>query len=108
MADPAPEGVYRISAILTSAGDGAMESFSTLDEMPAVMRARCVRALDSSDTATVLIADAGGRRFLERQAVRPPQAQPAPGAHRFPWRLAAEIIFVGAAGLALWALATLR
>jgi len=105
-----PHGVYKLSSILTSTRAGGTESFETLDDMPAVMRAECVRALESNQTATVLIADAAGRDYLHRMMARQTQAKQPPetGLRRFPWRLAAEILFVGAAGLALWILATLR
>ena len=104
-------GVYKLSTILTSTHEGGTESFETLDDMPAVMRAECVRALESNQTATVLIADAAGRDYLQRMMRRKCEAKrrPAPTPlQRFPWRLAAEILFVGGASLALWILATLR
>jgi len=108
--DPKPDGVYKLSSILTSTLAGGTESFETLDDMPAVMRAECVRALESNQTATVLIADAAGRDYLHRMMLREAAAKvsPAPAFRRFPWRLAAELLFVGGAGLALWTLATLR
>lgn len=110
MSEPRQAGVYKLSSILTCTRAGGTESFETLDDMPPVMRAECVRALESNQTATVLIADAAGREYLERMMVREAAAKKAPEAasRRFPWRLAAEIVFVGAAGLALWVLATLR
>jgi len=108
--DDSPNGVYKLSTILTATREGGTESFETLDDMPAVMRAECVRALESEQTATVLIADAAGRDYLHRMMVREAEAKrpPAIALRSFPWRLAAEILFVGGAGLALWILATLR
>jgi hypothetical protein len=108
--DQNPNGVYKLSSILASTVDGGTESFESLDDMPAVMRAECVRALESNQTATVLIADAAGRDYLQRMIVQEAaDKHPSSDAlRRFPWRLAAEILFVGSAGLALWVLATLR
>jgi len=105
-----PAGVYKLSSILASTRTGGTECFETLDDMPSVMRAECVRALGSNQTATVLIADAAGREYLQTTMVREAAVKrpPATGLQRFPWRLAAEILFVGGAGLALWILATLR
>lgn len=110
MPEQQPAGVYKLSSILTSTRAGGTESFETLDDMPSVMRAECVRALGSNETATVLIADAAGREYLQRMMVREASAKRAPATalRQFPWRLAAEILFVGGAGLALWVLATLR
>jgi hypothetical protein len=108
--DDSAGGVYKLSSILTSTREGGTESFETLDDMPAVMRAECVRALESDQTATVLIADAAGRDYLHRMMAREAEAKrlPATTQRRFPWRLAAEILSVGGAGLALWILSTLR
>jgi hypothetical protein len=110
VSEPREAGVYKLSTILTSTRAGGTESFETLDDMPAVMRAECVRALESNQTATVLIADAAGREYLQRTMARETAAKKSPDTalRRFPWRLAAEIVFVGSAGLALWILATLR
>lgn len=111
MPDQPPAVIYKLSSIFASTRANGTESFDSLDDMPPVMRAECVRALESDKSATVLIADAAGRAYLERLLARQPaQAPPAqPDApRRFPWRLAVEIVFAGAAGLALWLLATLR
>jgi hypothetical protein len=110
VSEPREDGVYKLSAILTCTRAGGTETFESLDDMPAVMRAECVRALESNQTATVLIADAAGREYLQRMMVRETGVKRAPDStsRRFPWRLAAEILFVGGAGLALWVLATLR
>ena len=70
MADEQQTGVYKLSSILAATRAGGAESFETLDDMPAVMRAECVRALEGNQTATVLIADAAGRAYLQRTMVR--------------------------------------
>ncbi len=105
-----PGGIYRLSSILASTRTGGTECFESLDDMPAVMRAECVRALESSQAATVVIADSAGREFLEGLAVRPapPKRAPVPPSHRLPRQLALEIILVGGAALALWLLASWR
>ena len=110
MSEHQRDGVYKLSSILTSTHGGGTECFESLDDMPAVMRAECVRALESNETATVLIADAAGREYLQRMMLRKEAAKrsPATALGRLSWRLAVEILFVGGAGLALWVLATLR
>jgi hypothetical protein len=102
VADRQQSGVYKLSSILTATRAGGTECFETLDDMPAVMRAECVRAMESND--------ASGREYLQRMMVRQTASKrpPVNALRRFPWRLAAEILFVGGAGLALWILATLR
>ena len=50
---------WHLSVVLTSTKEGT-EVFDTLDDMPAVLRARCVQALDSKECQTVVIADEAG------------------------------------------------
>ncbi|MBI5281068.1 MAG: hypothetical protein HY858_05245 [Candidatus Solibacter usitatus] len=111
MSESDESGQWRMSAILTVTRDGT-ESFETLDQMPQVLRARCVKALQGDESATLVIADQEGRAFVQRQLERRAgggSETPAPGpASSYPWRLALEIALVGCAGLALWLLATLR
>jgi hypothetical protein len=111
-------GVYKHYTILTATREGT-ETFENVDEMPAVLRATCMKVLDGNDTATLIIAD---QRGLEawRAAQQARLAQPAPAAgkpprgalrlrirvsQRIPWRLALELIGCGAAALAIWLLA---
>ncbi|MBI5083526.1 MAG: hypothetical protein HZB13_02875 [Acidobacteria bacterium] len=111
MSEAKESGQWKMSAILTVTQDGT-ESFESLDQMPKVLRARCVKALQGDESATLVIADEAGRAFVQRQAERKPAGDPetpAPRpAGRYPWRLVLEIALVGGAGLALWLLATLR
>lgn len=106
----------RFSVILTGTRDG-VEVFDTLDEMPAVLRATCVKALEGDKTATMVIADRAGQEAVKRsiQAMRPrsskrPQsrASSSPPSSRWPWRLAAELLVCAAVGLAVWLAATMR
>ena len=95
---------WQFSTVMTSTRDG-VELFDTLDDMPAVMRARCVRALHSNEAATVLIADSAGRAYLRRilSEQNAAEAQEAvQTARQNSARLAAELVLCGAAGLALW------
>lgn len=110
MPDEQRIGVYKLYSILTSTRASGTETFETLDAMPAVIRAECVRALESNQTATVLIADAAGREYLQTMLAHEAVAQRprAAASRRFPWRLTAEILFVAGAGLAIWILAILR
>lgn len=118
-------GVYRHHTILTATREGT-ETFKTVDEMPAVLRATCLKVLDGRDTATLIIADQRGLdawRAAQEQARLAEEAPPAkqeqragwrfrlslPARIKIPervsWRLVAELLFCGAAGLAIWLLA---
>lgn len=106
---------WHLSVVMTATRDG-VEVFDTLDDMPPVLRARCVKALDSKESQTVVIADEAGREYLrrlvaQRDAEDPPKAASPrrPGRTRAQQiRLAAEIAVCGAIGLTLWLLATMR
>lgn len=104
MKNPKEPDTWQFSTVMTSTRDG-IEIFDTLDDMPAVMRARCVRALHSNDAATVLIADSAGRDYLRRiiSEQNAAEAQEAvQTARRHSARVAAEVVLCAAAGLALW------
>ncbi|WP_321477861.1 hypothetical protein [uncultured Paludibaculum sp.] len=104
---------WHLSVVLTSTRDGT-EVFDTLDDMPTVLRAQCVRALDSKESQTVVIADEAGREYLRRiveereSAVKAEAPAPPKPGRVYSLRLAAEIAVCGAIGLTLWLLATLR
>ncbi|MGJ5816900.1 hypothetical protein [Paludibaculum fermentans] len=104
---------WHLSVVLTSTREGT-EVFDTLDDMPAVLRARCVRALDSKDCQTVVIADEAGRDYLrriieEREQAKQQEIAAKPVVKRaYSVRLAVEIAVCGAIGFALWLLATVR
>lgn len=71
-------GRWRFTTILTSTRRGT-ELYTTLDDMPAVLRARCVQALQSDEAASVMIADAAGHAcapalFGDAEALPPPAA----------------------------------
>lgn len=118
MSDRKRTGMERFSVILTGTRDG-VELFDTLDEMPAVLRATCVKALEGEQTATMVIADRAGQEAVKRslKAIRsrgpkrshphPSSASPLPATH-WPWRLAAELLICAAVGLAVWLAATMR
>lgn len=111
-------GVYKHYTILTATREGT-ETFENVDEMPAVLRATCMKVLDGKDTATLIIADQRGlEAWRAAQQTRLTQDAPAASTQqrgalrlrirvskRIPWRLALELICCGAAGLAIWLLA---
>lgn len=66
-------GCYRFTSILATTRRG-WERYDNLDEMPPVLRARCLQALASPNSGTVLIA---GRS-------RPEPEEPPPGAASAP------------------------
>lgn len=64
-------GCYRFTSILATTRRG-WERYDNLDEMPPVLRARCLQALASPQSGTVLIAG--------RSRPDPPEAAPATAA----------------------------
>lgn len=68
-------GCYRFTSILATTRRG-WECFESLDEMPPVLRARCLRALESRNSGTVLIA---GRSRPEPEETPPETASAAQG-----------------------------
>jgi len=105
---PRISGTWRFSTIMSTTKDRT-EFFDTLDDMPAVLRAECVRTLQSKDAATILISDAAGRRYL-REALSQhyqelePSAQPSGAGQLGPW---VEVLACGALGLFAWVLTKL-
>jgi len=109
MSETRKSGTHKFSIVFTATRSG-LESFKTLDEMPPVLRATCVRALQSRESATLVIADEAGRGALQH-AEEPEAREEAPVADapsRLPVRLAAEILLLGSVGLALWVWAIAR
>jgi hypothetical protein len=123
-----PHRFYHHLRVITSTRAG-VEAFDSIEEMPSVLRATCVKVLEDNNTATLLIADRKGlAAWHASQATTlsptPPQAAPPPPplpfhlkakaafsslSRRFaasPWRLTAELVFLGASGLFLWLLST--
>lgn len=119
MSQPPGSGVYRHHTILTATRAGT-ETFQAVDEMPAVLRATCLKVLDGQDTATLIIADQRGLEAWHTVQQRTRQAQAACAAEpqrgagrprrlrlpdRVSVRLLLELLFCCAAGLAIWLLA---
>lgn len=117
--DEETQGVYKHFAIVTATRHGT-ETFKAVDDMPAVLRATCLKALDSKDTATLIIADQKGleawrqaqeqaRQAVETEAAKGTVAMQGRVRLRLPrsvsWRLLLELAGIGAAGLAVWLLA---
>lgn len=105
---PRISGTWRFSTIMTTTKDRT-EFFDTLDDMPAVLRAECVRTLQSKDAATILISDSAGRRYL-REALSQhyqelEQTQRSPATPQLgPWL---EVLACGGLGLLAWVLTKL-
>lgn len=75
-------GRFRHTVILASTEKG-LHRFDSLDAMPAVLRARCLKALESLESGTVVIAGQAGSDTdsspLYAPAALPPGALPPPG-----------------------------
>jgi hypothetical protein len=65
-------GQFRHTVILTATAEG-LEHFDSLDAMPPLLRAQCLKALDSRSSGTVLIAGQAGA-----DPDRPASESPAP------------------------------
>lgn len=83
-------GQFRYTVILTATEKG-LERFESLDAMPPVLRAQCLRALESRESGTVVIAGESKADAAQPEAVRvglPAQMQAAdagPGGSRQAW-----------------------
>ncbi len=101
--------LWRFSVIVTSTHKGT-EVFDTLDEMPVLLRAKCVKAIQSNDSATLVIADAVGKDYIQRVMEEREEHDQAPAAPpgRRALHFAAEAAMCAAAGLVLWLLSVLR
>lgn len=111
---PESAGQYRFTTIVVSAGD-RNHRFRSWAEVPAPVRDQVQRATGSADSATILIADEAGERFLEqvllnrlREGRVVPQESPAQSGRNLSWRLWAELAVCASAGLLIWFLAMLR
>lgn len=101
-------GRFRFTSILATTRDG-WQRYDSLDEMPPLMRARCLKALESRNSGTVLIA--GRNRPDEPEPALPaPPALPSSGVSQFRLMgLAAVAFHLLTAGLALaWLLLARR
>jgi hypothetical protein len=59
-ANPEVSGIFQTSVVLISVG-GADLVYRSIDEVPAPLRTRLLRSTNSSNSATILIADRRGR-----------------------------------------------
>ncbi len=101
-------GRFRYKAIFAATRRG-LERFENLDDMPPVLRARCLKALESRDSGTVVItgetADTAGTEKAERA---PPVAAAATAglADGRVWgrlrQRGLELLSVAAAGSLFW------
>jgi hypothetical protein len=101
-------GRFRYTVILAATRRG-LERFDSLDAMPPVLRARCLKALESRDSGTVLIA---GAAVEQAEAAEPERAAPPAGepggvagsgrAWRRLTRVGLELLATAAAASLLW------
>lgn len=92
--EPAAEsGVFQTSSVLISAG-GADLVYRSVDEVPAPLRSKLLKFTNSSNSATILIADRRGRKEVAK-AVR---ALPGPAQKR----LAHSLISSRAESARMW------
>lgn len=102
-------GRFRHTVIL-SATEKGLERFESLDAMPPVLRAQCLRALESRASGTVVIAgEADSDAALARAEEAPPAARTGapggpPGRSREVWTALGLLLAVlaAAACLLLW------
>lgn len=92
--NPAASGLFQTSTVLISAGR-AQAVYRSVEEVPAPLRHKLLKSTNGANSATILIADRGGRKQIAK-AMRhlPAHAQR---------RLMSSILAGGAAeGLARW------
>jgi len=63
--NPGGSGVFQVSTVLISAG-GEDLIYRSVEEVPAGLRTRLVQSTNSSNSATILIADRRGRQEIAR------------------------------------------
>jgi hypothetical protein len=119
--DPEPHDgrlTSKTSTILISVGD-RVQVYRSVDEVPPHLRRKLLQSTSSVNSATVLIADEGGRREilkslkglpseLQSRLVRTLSARSSSDRRRtmvLGWRQWAEIGLLAAIGLCLWLLA---
>jgi hypothetical protein len=133
---PAPAKTFKRTTIYISLGEHT-QVYDSPDSIPLALRKKLMRSTRGMNSATILIADRGGRQEIQKilegqpssldgtlrssyfqpRAEAPPTleapAQAAPGtpssagAASF-WRRAAELSLPAALGIALWLLFTLK
>lgn len=107
-------GQYRFTSILVQDG-GRKRVYRSLEDMPAPDRASLLEATRGDRSATILIADEAGERFLKdlvRSRLRQPDPEPPASGRRFwhttGWRWTVEVAICSGAASLLWFLATIR
>jgi hypothetical protein len=61
----AGSGVFQTSTVLIS-GEGGEQVFRSVEEVPVALRTKLLKSTNSSNSATILIADRKGRRELAK------------------------------------------
>lgn len=109
-------GQFRFTSILIS-GDSRHRLYRSMAEMPPESREALLAATKGERSATILIADEAGERFLqevvrtrlhETEEERTPPPAPARFWQTTGWRWTVELAICSGAAFLLWFLATLR
>lgn len=109
-------GTVKCSSILIAAGE-TVQVFRSLEEVPPPLRARLLESTQGCDSATLVIADRGGREQLAR-AMKGLPTQAPPGVAQLlhqreasraaaaeakgPWRYWVEVLLVASLALLAW------
>jgi len=94
----------RTSVILVAVGS-RVEAYPSLEDVPPELRGKLIKSTSGDDAATILIADRKGREAVLRSLRQTAPGRRTPGDWLRTW---GSILLCGAAGLALWLLATWR
>ena len=94
----------RTSVILVAVGD-RVEAYPSIKDIPPKLREKLIESTSGDDAATILIADRKGREAVQRLLRKETREPRTPRAWLPTW---GAILLCGAAGLALWLLATWR
>lgn len=107
-------GQFRFTSIIVAEGV-RRRLYRSVDEMPADVRKAMLEATNGERSATILIADEAGEKFLQevvqaQERAQAPVIEPAPpGFWRTTgWRWTVELGICSGAAFLLWFLATLR
>jgi hypothetical protein len=95
----------RTSVILVAV-DNRIKAYASLEDLPVKLREKLIESTSGDDAATILIADRKGREAVLRSLrKRMPARRWVPGGWLRTW---GAILLSGAAGLAVWLVATWR
>jgi hypothetical protein len=94
----------RTSVILVAV-DNRIEAYASLEDVPVELREKLIESTSGDDAATILIADRKGRDAMLSSLHKRILARRQGGGWLRTW---GEILFYGAAGLAVWLVATWR